>query len=120
MSKLLSGKCRMQLYLVRHGQTEENIRHEVQGQLPGTLSPKGCQQAQALADRFRNVPLQTILTSDLNRSLQTASCTAQYHNLTLQELPLLRERHYGIYQGKIIRKLSSASAGEKEPIVSPP
>ena len=110
----------MRLYLVRHGQTEENLRHEVQGQLPGTLSSKGCQQAQALAEHFRKVPLQAILTSDLNRTVQTSAYVVKYHHLTPQELPLLREQHYGIYQGKIMHDLSPAAPGGKEPIVSPP
>ena len=108
------------VFLVRHGQTEENLRHEVQGQLPGTLSLKGRQQAQALAERFRKVPLQAILTSDLRRTVQTARCIGQYHDVGLQELSVLREQHYGIYQGQIMHELSPAAPGGKEPIVSPP
>ncbi len=110
----------MHLYLVRHGQTEENLRQEVQGQLPGTLSLRGRQQAQALAERFRKVPIQAILTSDLKRTVQTAGYVLRYHHLTPRELPLLREQHYGIYQGKIMHDLSPAASGGKEPIVSPP
>ena len=110
----------MHLYLVRHGETEENLRHEVQGQRHGTLSRTGSQQVQALADRFRNIQLQAILTSDLNRAMQTADGIAQYHDLALVPLLLLREQHYGIYQGKIMHELSPAASGGKEPVVSPP
>ena len=31
----------MTLYIVRHGQTEENLKRILQGHMPGTLTEKG-------------------------------------------------------------------------------
>ena len=36
---------KIDLLLTRHGETIENQRHVLQGQLPGTLSPLGKEQA---------------------------------------------------------------------------
>ena len=39
----------VRLYLTRHGETLENRRHVLQGQLPGTLSDTGLRQASTLS-----------------------------------------------------------------------
>ncbi|MFQ6617233.1 MAG: histidine phosphatase family protein [Fidelibacterota bacterium] len=40
----------MKIYLIRHGETEENLRGIVQGHFPGKLTPKGIIQAEKLAE----------------------------------------------------------------------
>ena len=35
----------MNLYLLRHGETEENVQHILQGHMPGTLTETGKAQA---------------------------------------------------------------------------
>lgn len=42
------------LYLVRHGETVENVQKVMQGQTPGTLSELGEQQAAHLCEQFRS------------------------------------------------------------------
>jgi len=39
----------MKLYLVRHGETEENATRVIQGWNPGKLTPLGIEQAERLA-----------------------------------------------------------------------
>ena len=102
----------MHLYLVRHGQTEENARREIQGQLPGRLSPRGLEQAARLGQRFRDVPIDAVISSDLRRAVQTAEAIAQPHGLTVVPEPLLREQHYGIHQGKPLESLYGDSGFE--------
>lgn len=87
------------LILTRHGETLENQQHILQGQLPGTLSPLGLQQAAALAERLRGEHLDAIVCSDLARSLQTAATVAQPHRLIPEPTPLLREMDWGPYTG---------------------
>lgn len=60
------------LYLVRHGQTEENIARIFQGHLPGTLTAEGIAQAKALHETLLDVPLDAIVSSDLRRCVDTA------------------------------------------------
>lgn len=89
-----------QLLLTRHGETLENQRHVLQGQLPGTLSPLGIQQAKLLADKLLDEPLDVIVCSDLARSFDTALAVAERHGLKPVATPLLREMDWGIYTGE--------------------
>ena len=57
----------IELILSRHGETEENKLHIMQGQLPGHLSELGKQQAKALAETLDKEELDVIVCSDLAR-----------------------------------------------------
>ena len=95
----------MNLYLVRHGQTQENLQGVVQGQTDGALSALGQAQARLLAERFRDVPLDAVITSDLGRAFETAAAIAAAHELVPQPEPLLRERDYGVFTGRSVAEL---------------
>jgi len=91
----------MKLILVRHGQTEENKNKIIQGQMPGTLSELGKEQAQALALQLKDTTIDCIYSSDLARSADTAKTIAKYHpNVPIHFVKELRERAVGPYKGK--------------------
>ena len=71
------------LYLTRHGETEENLKGVLQGQSNGTLSPLGLRQAESLALRMESVPLEAIISSKLSRSVITAEAVAARHQCAL-------------------------------------
>ena len=91
------------VYLLRHGETEENVKHILQGHMPGTLTEIGKAQARALAEDVRNLNPDKVVCSDLKR------CTDTYDILkaeipTLPEIittKLLRERGWGAATGMI-------------------
>ena len=87
------------LYITRHGQTEENLRRILQGQMPGHLTQEGILQAEELRERLRDVPFELIYTSDLRRAMDTARIIHEPHHCPLVEEPLLRERDFGIHTG---------------------
>lgn len=90
------------LLLTRHGETLENKQHILQGQLPGTLSPLGKQQAEDLANRLEGEILDAIVCSDLARSYDTAMAVAARRNIEPQSTPLLREMDWGVYTGETL------------------
>jgi broad specificity phosphatase PhoE len=91
----------MQLILIRHGQTEENILDVLQGHLPGTLSEKGKEDNLRLASYLADYDLDHIYSSDLKRAADTADQIIKHHpNLQILFTPLLRERTYGSWEGK--------------------
>ena len=96
---------KIDLLLTRHGETIENQRHVLQGQLPGTLSPLGKEQAVVLAEQLKQEPLDVIVCSDLARSYDTAKVVAGYHGKQPQPTPLLREMDWGIYTGETVDEL---------------
>lgn len=59
------------IYFVRHGATEGNEKEEYQ-HVNIELSELGLKQAAFVAERFKAIPLDTIITSDMTRASQTA------------------------------------------------
>ncbi|MCD8267916.1 MAG: histidine phosphatase family protein [Parabacteroides sp.] len=93
------------LILSRYGETEENIRHIMQGQMPGHLSELGKQQAEQLADLLEKEDIDVIVCSDLARSYNTAMAVARRKGLEPVATPLLREMDWGIYTGKVANEM---------------
>ena len=64
----------MTIYIVRHGQTEENIRKILQGHMPGTLTAEGREQVSAAAESLamEGILFSRIVSSDLKRALASA------------------------------------------------
>ncbi|MDR3073287.1 MAG: 6-phosphofructo-2-kinase/fructose-2,6-bisphosphatase [Deltaproteobacteria bacterium] len=86
------------LFLVRHGETEANLRDVIGGNPP--LTEQGQRQAQALADHFRDKPVPYIFTSTKRRSTQFAvPLLADHPGSVLMELPELDEIDAGICEG---------------------
>src|SRR5262245_60829378 len=90
----------MRLVIVRHGESEWNRIGRYQGQSDAPLSDLGLRQAEALAGRLRDEPLDVIFTSALQRAAKTAEAIARYHrNTPLEHTPALLEIHHGDWQG---------------------
>lgn len=89
------------VYLARHGQTDWNKTGIRQGQADiSRLTDEGKAQAQQLAQRFAELPLAALYSSDLTRARTTAEIVAQPHNLSIQTDVRLRERFGGPLDGK--------------------
>ena len=83
------------LYLCRHGRTIENEQRMLQGQSPdyGRLSETGKAQAAAMGEKLRGIKADAIITSDLQRCIDTAHI-ALGDDVELIKEPLLRERDW--------------------------
>lgn len=90
------------LILVRHGETEENVKHILQGHMPGTLSEQGKEQAIKAAEQLRSVAFDACVCSDLKRCSDTAEIIFDALGLDKSNIlytKLLRERHWGSLTG---------------------
>ena len=95
------------LYLVRHGETVDNANHIMQGQTPGELNEQGIKQADELAERLKDEPIEAFVESDLQRSIHTFKLIAAPHGTAVTTTPLLRERDWGSFTGKYIPNLAN-------------
>ena len=93
------------LYLVRHGETVDNVRQIMQGQTQGELTENGILQARQVAEDLKDIPFDAIIASDLKRSIDTARIIAAPHQLEVQTTSLLRERDWGGFTGRYIPDL---------------
>jgi len=93
------------LYLVRHGETVDNVNQIMQGQTQGKLTENGIRQAQEVRDQLASEDFSAIISSDLKRSVDTAKIIAEPHDLEVVQTPLLRERDWGGFTGRFIPEL---------------
>lgn len=92
----------MELYIVRHGETECNRGHVVQGfTVPSYLNEKGRSQARCTGKKLKNIKFSHIYSSDLERAKET--CRIISEELDFQPdvsfHSELRERNYGEFEG---------------------
>ena len=86
------------LWVFRHGETSWNAEGRVQGQTDVPLSDVGHAQARAVAALLAGRRFGALYSSDLQRVTQTAQPAAASLGLDVRTDPLLRERHYGIFE----------------------
>jgi len=86
------------IYLVRHAQAEGNLFRRYHGWYDGSPTPLGLAQIAALTQRFSDIPVQAVYSSDLRRARATAQAAAVPHHLEIHDEPGLRELHLGIYE----------------------
>jgi broad specificity phosphatase PhoE len=91
-----SGSLR--LYIARHGETDWNALHRLQGWTDRPLNETGRRQAVELAETLKGIRLDAIYSSTLSRSRDTARAVAG-RTMTVKSLDGLRERNYGHFQG---------------------
>lgn len=94
----------LELYLVRHGQTEENAQNILQGHIPGHLSEEGIKQVKLLRDKLCTIHFDTLISSDLKRCADTAAILNEPHHLPILYDCHLRERDWGPFTGMDILK----------------
>jgi len=85
----------MKLYIVRHGETEENKKWIIQGNWLWTLSELWFLQAEKLSERLKKYDLDLAFSSDLDRAKNTAkTILKKFKNVGLAIVDLLEERDY--------------------------
>jgi len=93
------------LFLMRHGETIDNARQLMQGQVQGELDATGIAQAEVVRDEWADRHIDVVVSSDLKRSYDTACIVAEPHGLSVVTTPLLRERDWGDFTGRFIPDL---------------
>lgn len=79
------------IYLVRHGESASNATR-VAGEKETPLTERGREQAQLLAERFENIPIEVVLSSDYIRAHDTARIITEDCNVPLEVISMAGER----------------------------
>jgi len=88
------------LYLVRHGETELNKKHIIQGQIDSPLTELGIKQAHETSEKVKNLNIDILITSNLGRAMHTAEIISKDTGIQLKRIdPVFRERNFGIIEG---------------------
>ena len=88
------------IYLIRHAEAEGNLYRRIQGHYNGDITQKGHKQIALLAERFRDVQIDALYASDLQRTQKTAGAILKYHDLPLNIDARLKEVDMGSWEDK--------------------
>jgi broad specificity phosphatase PhoE len=89
----------MNIYLIRHGETDWNTEQRFQGMADIPLNARGFRQAEWIGHRFMSISIHHLFSSDLSRALQTALAVSRSTQIPVIPLYDLREIHVGDWQG---------------------
>ena len=89
----------LNICLVRHGETEENLARILQGHLPGTLTENGKQQTVSLRTQLKITEFDAIISSDLKRVTDTVEILLDGNDIAWKKSATLREIDWGSMTG---------------------
>ncbi len=93
---------------VRHGETAWNVDARIQGQLDIGLNDHGLWQARQVGQALAQEPVRAVYASDLLRAWHTAQHIADSTGASLHAEPGLRERRFGMFEGKTFQEIETA------------
>lgn len=88
------------LYLIRHAEAEGNLYRRIHGQYNSLITDNGYRQIQALKDRFADVSIDAVYSSDLFRTMTTARAIYVPKGLPLHTRTDLRELGMGQWEDR--------------------
>lgn len=88
------------VYLIRHAEAEGNLYRRVHGQYDSLITDNGYRQITALEQRFADVPIDAVYSSDLFRTMTTAQAITVPKGLPLHTRADLRELSMGRWEDR--------------------
>jgi alpha-ribazole phosphatase len=88
------------LYFVRHGETEHNKNRYYYGSADINITDNGVLQAKKGADLLKNVNFNKVYVSELKRTWQTANILLKDKQCNLIQDKRINELDFGLFEGK--------------------
>ena len=88
------------IYLVRHAEAEGNLYRRIHGWYDALITENGFAQIKCLEERFRDIPVDAVWSSDLYRTMTTARAVYVPKGLELHTDPQLRELNFGTWEDR--------------------
>lgn len=100
----------MEIYIVRHGETVWNKERRLQGHTDVPLSEYGKELAEKTGKALKNVNIDRIYSSPLDRAYQTALLIRGSREIEIRKDERILELNFGGYEGQTIRELEKNDA----------
>lgn len=90
----------LNLYLLRHGQTECSRNNSFCGSINSELTPEGLEMAKAFASAYSSIKWTAVFSSPMQRAIDTAKPLSTVIGIEPQLRDGLKEINYGKWEGK--------------------
>lgn len=90
----------MSIYITRHGQTDWNVEHKVQGKADIELNSRGIEQAGKTRENLSKEKIDLIICSPLQRAKQTAEVINSERYIPIIFDERISERDVGEFEGR--------------------
>jgi len=104
----------MQIYVVRHGETEWNRGEIFRGTKDVPLNEVGKKQAEKVGRFFIDKDIVKIVSSPLMRAKQTAEAISKVTNVPVQRLDEFTDMNFGIWEGLSLKEVKDQYPKEFE------
>lgn len=104
------------IYLVRHAEAEGNLYRRIHGWYDALVTENGFAQMKCLEERFRDIPVDEVWSSDLYRTMTTARAVYVPKNLPLHTDPRLRELNFGDWEDRPWGEVYQSARGGDPPL----
>lgn len=108
----------LQVFLVRHGETQWNAERRLQGQSNSPLTEFGERQAKRVGERLKSYGITHIISSDLGRACQTAEIIAACCDCPVVTDARLRELNMGVLETRALNGLTPEEEGWRQSLVN--
>ena len=88
------------LYIIRHGKTDWNLRHKLQGKTDIPLNEEGIKMAKEAGEQYKDVHFDVCYVSPLTRAQVTAKLLLEGRDVPIITDERLAEMGFGIYEGE--------------------
>lgn len=89
----------MNIYVLRHGTTQWNLEHRIQGATDIPLHEDGRREAMAIREKIHTLPIDVIYASSMKRAMETAQIIHEDAPVPLISEDRLREVSFGEWEG---------------------
>jgi len=86
------------IFLIRHAESEGNIYRRAHGHYNGLITDRGYRQIEQLSQRFEDVHVDAVYSSDLFRAKTTATAISEPKGLEINTTDMLREVKMGVWE----------------------
>lgn len=90
----------MNIYLLRHGETEQNLKGYYYGSLDVDITPKGICQIESVSNKINSIDFDKIFSSNTKRAISSAKIILNNRDLSYIIDDRLNETNLGLFEGK--------------------
>ncbi len=92
----------MNIYVIRHGETDWNAGRRIQGRSDIPLNERGRRLAEVTAEALKDIDFGAAYSSPLKRAMETAGIILRDRDIPIMKDDRIMEMSFGIFEGEVM------------------